>query len=77
MGPLFYLAVPGTVIVMICYLVLLGRIGVARAAYVAVLSPLIALGFATIFEGFVWAGCIWIGVALISAGNLLMQYRRL
>ena len=68
---LAYLALFGSVIAFCCYLTLVGRIGADRAAYSAVLFPIVALTLSTMFEGYVWTGDAIIGVSLILAGNVL------
>ncbi len=67
-----YLAVFGSVVAFGCYLLLLGRIGVARAAYATVLFPIIALGISTLFEDFHWTAPALIGVGLILFGNVIV-----
>lgn len=69
---LLYLALMASVVAFACYLTLLGRIGVDRAAYVTVMLPLVALVVSTIVEGYRWtipAGC---GLAAVLTGNLLV-----
>ena len=70
-GALIYLALFGSVIAFGCYLTLLGRIGADRAAYAAVLFPVVALAISTVLEGYVWTAPALIGVVLILAGNVL------
>lgn len=71
---LIYLAVFGSIVAFGLYLTLLGRIGSAKSAYIAMLIPVVALVFSTIFEGFHWSISTFIGVGLILAGNyILMQ----
>lgn len=69
---LLYLAILGTVITFQTYLTLVGRIGPARAAYVFVITPVIALLISTYFEGFVWGWYKILGVVLILIGNVLI-----
>ena len=69
---LCYLALIASVLAFACYLTLLGRIGVDRAAYVTVMLPVVALAVSTVLEGYRWtlpAGC---GLAAVLAGNLLV-----
>ncbi len=68
---LAYLAVFGSAIAFICYLTLMSRIGADRAAYTAVLFPVVALLISTLFEDYAWSLLSAIGVALIIAGNVL------
>jgi len=67
-----YLAIFGTVVAFGAYITLLGRIGPDRAAYAAVLFPIVALALSTLFEGYVWSGRAIIGAILILAGNVLV-----
>ncbi len=71
-GSLLYLALFGSVLAFACYLVLLGRIGAGRSAYVTVLFPIIALALSTVFEDFTWTTGATAGVALILFGNVLV-----
>lgn len=70
-GALLYLAVFGSVLGFGFYLTLLGRIGADRAAYAAVLFPVVALAISTVLEDYQWSLAALIGVALILGGNLL------
>lgn len=47
-------------------------IGVARAGYISVVMPLVALTISTIFEGFEWSAAALAGLSLIIVGNALM-----
>jgi drug/metabolite transporter (DMT)-like permease len=49
--PLLYLALPGSVIAFTAYLTLVNRIGAQRASFITVVSPLIAMTLAVLFEG--------------------------
>ena len=69
---LLYLALLGTVITFAGWLTLVGRIGVARAAYVGVMAPVVALFVSTLFEGFAWHPLTAVGVAVSIAGNVLV-----
>ncbi len=69
---LIYLSIVGTIIAFTVYLWLLGQIGVARAGYISVVMPLVALTISTIFEGFEWSAAALAGLALIVIGNALM-----
>ena len=72
---LLWVAVPGTVLAFWFYLALSGRIGAERAAYTAVLSPVLALLVSTAAEGFEWTALSMLGVALALAGNVLVLSR--
>jgi drug/metabolite transporter (DMT)-like permease len=68
---LVYLAVIGSVVGFTTYLVLVARIGSARAGYATVLFPIVALAISTVFEGYNWTSLAMIGVALILVGNVI------
>jgi drug/metabolite transporter (DMT)-like permease len=70
-GSLLYLAVFGSILAFGCYLTLLARIGADRAAYAAVVFPIVALIISTFLEDFVWTAPALVGVALIVGGNIL------
>lgn len=72
LASLVYLAVFGSVVAFGCYLTLLGRIGVDRAAYAMVLFPVVAIALSTAFEGYRWTPFGMVGVACILAGNLIV-----
>lgn len=67
---LVFLAVFGSVAAFGCYLTLLGRIGAARAGYVVVAVPIVALFLSAKFEGLALEMHIFIGVAFVLAGNI-------
>ncbi|MGS2722975.1 DMT family transporter [Porticoccus sp. GXU_MW_L64] len=64
-----FLVVFGTVIAFGCYLLLIQRIGPERAAYSALLIPLVALGLSTLFENYQWTATAFAGVVMILGGN--------
>jgi drug/metabolite transporter (DMT)-like permease len=72
---LLYLALFGSVVAFACYLALLDAIGPARAGYVGVMVPIVALGLSALFEGYRWHAGVWVGVALSLGGNVLMLPR--
>jgi drug/metabolite transporter (DMT)-like permease len=72
---LLYLAIPGSVIAFAGYLTLLERIGAARAGYIGVMVPVVALLISYLFEGFAWRPTTWIGIALSVAGNVVILRR--
>ena len=73
---LLYLAVFGSAVAFGCYLALLRRIGSARAAYSALLFPVVALIISTLFEGYHWTPVAAIGILLTLAGNWLILSSR-
>lgn len=74
-GSLLWLAVLGSVVAFGCYLTLLARIGADRAAYAAVVFPVVALIISTFLEDYRWTVPALVGVALILGGNLLAAVR--
>jgi drug/metabolite transporter (DMT)-like permease len=69
---LAYLAILGSVIAFASYLTLLKRIGAARAGYIGVMVPILALLLSAMFEGFRFQALTWAGVAISVAGNILI-----
>lgn len=69
---LAYLAVLGSVVTFACYITLIGRIGAARAAYIGVMVPIVALAISFFFENFAWGWLTSTGVVLSVTGNILM-----
>lgn len=72
LASLVYLALFGSVFTFGAWLALIGRIGVARASYVGVMVPVVALFISTAFEGFAWQWLTAAGVAVSIAGNVLV-----
>ena len=73
---LLYLAAFGSVIAFGAYLTLLGKIGAARAGYVGVAVPVVALLMSTVFERYEWTFAALAGVALCVIGNVLVLMPR-
>jgi drug/metabolite transporter (DMT)-like permease len=69
---LIYLSVFGSILAFGSYLTLVGRIGADKAAYAAVLFPVIALGLSTIFENYQWSLRAVFGFALVLLGNYIV-----
>jgi len=74
-GSLLYLAVPGSVIAFGCYLTLIGRIGVARAGYVVVMVPVVAVVISVVFQGMEVQAHLLTGILFALAGNLIVVMR--
>ena len=51
-------------------------IGVARASYVGVMAPVVALLVSTLLEGFIWHPLTAAGVTVSLVGNVLVLGRR-
>jgi drug/metabolite transporter (DMT)-like permease len=73
---LLYLAILGSVLAFGAYLTLLKRIGVARAGYVGVMVPIVALAISAAFEGFRWHPLTWVGIAISVLGNVVILRNR-
>jgi drug/metabolite transporter (DMT)-like permease len=71
-----YLAIFGSVVTFSCFLTLLGRIGPDKAGYIALIVPMIALIFSTVFEGYRWTGVALLGVLLVLGGNLVIIQKK-
>jgi drug/metabolite transporter (DMT)-like permease len=69
---LLYLSVFGSILTFAAFLELIGRIGPARASYVGVMVPIVALVVSSLFEGFAWQPLTALGVAVSLAGNVLV-----
>jgi len=74
-GTLAYLAVFGSVLAFGAYYALVHRVGPAKAGYVGVLTPVVALGVSSVFEDFAWTGLTVAGIALALAGNAVALWR--
>jgi len=72
---LLYLTVFGSILTFASYLTLLGRIGAARASYIGVMVPIVALVVSSVFEGFAWHALTIVGIAVSVAGNVLVLRR--
>ena len=73
---LLYLSIFGSILAFGSYLTLVGRIGADKAAYAAVLFPVIALGISTLFENYQWTSRAVFGFALVLLGNYIVLSRR-
>jgi drug/metabolite transporter (DMT)-like permease len=69
---LVYLSVFGSILAFGSYLTLIGRIGTDKAAYAAVLFPVIALLLSTLFEDYQWTMVAIFGFGLVLFGNYLV-----
>ena len=72
---LLFLAIFGSVVAFGFYLTLLGRIGLERAGYAAVMVPVVALILSAIFEGLKLEMHIIIGMTLALSGNIFILAR--
>jgi drug/metabolite transporter (DMT)-like permease len=71
LGTLVYLSLFGSVLAFGAYYALVHRVGPAKAGYTGVLTPVVALGVSTVFEGFLWTGLTLAGIALALLGNVV------
>ncbi len=69
---LLYLAVFGSIGAFAGYLTLIGRIGAARAGYIGVMVPIVALVISAAFEDFRWQALTAIGIAISVLGNVVI-----
>ena len=69
---LLYLTVLGSIIAFGAYLTFLKRVGAARAGYVGVMVPILALIVSAAFEGFHWQVLTVLGIAISVAGNVII-----
>ena len=69
---LLYLAILGSVIAFAGYLTLLKRIGAARAGYIGVMVPIVALVISSLFESFTWHFLTVVGIAISVLGNVVI-----
>lgn len=70
-GALVYLALFGSIVAFGAYYALVHRLGPAKAGYVGVLTPLVALVISGLLENFVWTGLTVAGIALAVLGNVI------
>ena len=73
---LLFLAVFGSVVAFACYLTLLGRIGLERAGYAAVMVPVVALILSALLEGLQLEAHLLTGMALAIGGNFFILARK-
>jgi drug/metabolite transporter (DMT)-like permease len=73
---LIYLSVLGSIAAFAAYLTLLGRIGAARAGYIGVMVPIVALVISAALEGFRWHLLTLAGIAVSVLGNVLILRQR-
>jgi drug/metabolite transporter (DMT)-like permease len=72
---LLYLAVFGSVVAFSCYLTLLGRVGLERAGYAAVMIPMVALALSVALEGLEVGTHVLAGLTIALAGNVFVLAR--
>jgi len=72
-----YLSIIGSVVAFYLYLKLLENIGSARAGYIGVIMPIIALIISTIFEGLQWTNNLIFGLPVLIFGCVLILNQKL
>jgi drug/metabolite transporter (DMT)-like permease len=75
LATLIYLAIFGSILAFGGYLVLLGQWGAARASYIGVMVPVVALMISAAFENFVWQPTTFLGVLVSIIGNVIILRR--
>ncbi len=75
-GSLVYLAAFGSIGAFSAFLTLLERIGPARAGYVGVMTPIVALALSRLLEGFAWRPLTFAGIAVAVVGQTVMLRSR-
>ena len=76
LASLAYLAVFGSVIAFAGYLTLIARLGAARAGYIGVMVPIVALVISSVFESFTWGVLTFLGAAVSVVGNVVILNKR-
>ncbi|MCJ8324746.1 MAG: DMT family transporter [Rhizobiales bacterium] len=76
LGSLIFLSLIATIFGFTAYFNLIERLGASRAAYILVITPLVALGLSTIFENYLWSNAAIIGVLFIALGNAIVQFKK-
>lgn len=72
---LLYLAIAGSIVTFASYLTLLETIGAARAGYIGVIVPIVALAISSVFERYDWHPLAFAGIALAVLGNIAILGR--
>ncbi|MFT5878941.1 MAG: drug/metabolite transporter (DMT)-like permease [Moritella sp.] len=75
-GSLLYLAVPASVLGFTFYLILVDRLGASNAAYILVITPIVALTVSAVFEDYQWTLYSTAGLVLVVLGNILTQRKK-
>lgn len=74
---LTYLSLFGSIVAFTVYLKLLGEIGPDRSAYIALITPVIALVISTFLENYKWEMPALVGVFLLLIGNIIALKNKL
>jgi drug/metabolite transporter (DMT)-like permease len=73
---LLYLSVLGSIVTFAAYLTVMKRVGAARAGYIGVMTPVVALVISAAFEGFRWHVMTFAGIAVTVLGNVVILRSR-
>jgi drug/metabolite transporter (DMT)-like permease len=73
---LLYLALLGSIAAFGFYLTLLRRVGAARAGYIGVMVPIVALMLSSLLERFEWQLLTLAGIAVSVGGNIVILRER-
>jgi len=71
-----YLVIFATLLTFGAYILLVKRTGPAQAAYCNMISPLVALGLAAVFEGYIWTTNNILGVLFCILGSIFTLRRK-
>lgn len=72
---LLYLSIFGSVIAFLLWFSLIRKIGIARAGYMGLATPIIALIISTFFENFEWTAEKIIGISIVLIGKALVMVK--
>ena len=73
---LIYLSVLGSIVTFAAYLTVMKRVGAARAGYIGVMTPIVALVISAFVEGFRWQVVTVAGIAVSVLGNVVILRNR-
>jgi drug/metabolite transporter (DMT)-like permease len=73
---LLYLSILGSIVTFAAYLTVMKRVGAARAGYIGVMTPVVALVISALFEGFRWQLLTFAGIAVTVLGNVVILRSR-
>ena len=76
LGGLMYLAIPASVVGFTVYLILVNRMGANNAAYLLVITPIVALTVSSFYEGYQWSTHSVLGLLLVISGNLCIGRKK-
>ena len=66
----------GSIVTFAAYLTVMKRVGAARAGYIGVMTPIVALVVSAFFEGFRWQAVTVAGIAVSVLGNVVILRAR-